>query len=55
MKTEIDCEKLKSIAEAPPEVKENWSKTQRFIARVIDEVKEEISEDFDGDVKNEVD
>ena len=53
MNNDIDKKKLKAVAEAPDEVKKNWSETQRFIAGVIKEVIEKLEkESFDGDVDN---
>lgn len=49
----MNAEKLKAIAEAPAEVKNDWSDTQQFIANVVEEVREEIdNKNFDGDTKN---
>lgn len=46
-------EKIISVAEAPEEVKKNWSGTQKFIAKVVEEVIEDMEdESFDGDVNN---
>lgn len=49
----MNADKLKAIAEAPAEVKEGWSDTQRFIANVVEQVREELTNmNFDGDAKN---
>lgn len=53
MNDDIDKKKIKAVAEAPDEVKKNWSETQRFIAGAIEEVIQKLEkESFDGDVDN---
>ena len=49
----MNKKKLKAIAEAPEEVKKQWSETQQFIAQVVHEIQKELGKDFDGDVDNE--
>lgn len=46
-------EKIIAVAEAPEEVKKDWSGTQKFIARVVEEAIEDLEEEgFGGDVDN---
>jgi len=53
MNNDIDKKKIKAVAEAPDEVKKNWSETQMFIAGVIKEVIEKLEKgSFGGDVDN---
>ncbi|MBS3825516.1 hypothetical protein KGY58_03130 [Candidatus Bipolaricaulota bacterium] len=49
MKNNLNKEELKAIAEAPEEVRKNWSRTQRYIAEIVEDLDEEIRlESFDG-------
>jgi len=53
MKNKVDKEELKAIAEAPEEIKNNWSRTQRYIAQVVEDLCDKAKpESFDGDVDN---